>query len=79
LLRWYRSQLRKGADPSFSMPDMFSSNMALEECGTRTSLPRQAVRHARRIFSTRNTVCESVMEQVTTNWSFSDPTCLLRS
>ncbi len=69
--RWYECQLGKGSDPTFSMPDVFSSNMAMEECGTRTSLPRQAVRRAIRIFSTRSDVPDSVMEQVRTNWSSS--------
>jgi len=69
--RWYKCQLEKGGDTSFSMPDMFASNMALEEHGVRTSLPRQAVRRAIRIFSTRSDVPDSVMEQVRTNWSSS--------
>jgi hypothetical protein len=69
--RWYECQLGKGRDPTFSMPDMFSSSMALEECGITTSLPRQAVRHALRIFSTRSDVPDSAMKQVRTNWSSS--------
>jgi len=38
---------------------------------TRTSLPRQAVRHARRIFSTRSDVPDSAIGQVRANWSSS--------
>jgi len=67
--RWYQAQLNKGRDPTFSMPDMFCCNMAIEESGIKTSLPRCIVKHARKIFSPACTIAAPVMEQVKANWS----------
>ena len=67
--RWYKGRLAKGCDPTFSMADMFCCNMATEECGIKTSLPRLIVKHARKIFCPVCTISNSVMEQVKANWS----------
>jgi len=67
--RWYEHQLQNGADPTFSVADMFSTKMALEESGIATSLPRSLVKHAQRVFSPTSTVRASVMEKVKANWS----------
>jgi hypothetical protein len=67
--RWYRNQLRKGADPTFSMSDMFSCSMAMEGSGTRSGLPINVVKSARKILSSANGVSDSVMHQVKICWS----------
>jgi hypothetical protein len=67
--RWYERRLRNGADPTFSMPDMFATTMALEDCGIATSLPRSLVKHAQRMFSPAHRIPASVMEEVKTSWS----------
>jgi len=67
--RWYKGQLEKDCDPTFSMPDMFCCNMALEECGVKTSLPRGVVKRTRNIFSAANSIPNCLMEKVKTNWS----------
>ena len=67
--RWYENQLRKGADTTFSMPDMFATKMALEESGIATSLPRSLVKEAQRMFSPTIAVPASVMEKVKASWS----------
>jgi len=71
--RWYKRQLKRGTDPTFSMPDMFSTNMALEESGTVTDLPRHVVRHARSMLSTTSSTPDSVMGKVKKNWSVLQP------
>jgi hypothetical protein len=55
------------------MPDMFSTNMALEESGTVTDLPRHVVRHARSMLSVTNRIPDSVMGKVKANWSVLQP------
>jgi hypothetical protein len=67
--RWYQCQLIKGADPTFLMPDMFCSNMALQESGVKTTLPNYVVKPARDIFSDRSSIPDCVMEKVKANWS----------
>ncbi len=67
--RWYEHQLQNGDDPTFSVADMFSTKMALEESGIATSLPRSLVKHAQRVFSPTSTIPASVMEKVKANWS----------
>jgi len=71
--RWHKHQLRKGCDPTFSMSDMFSINMALEESVMRTSLPRHVVKYARNMLSETNCVPGSVIEKVKKNWSVLQP------
>lgn len=71
--QWYRMQLENGTDPTFSMPDMFSSSMAMEESGTTTTLPRHVVKYARKIFSPTNGISNSVIEQVKRTWSVTQP------
>ena len=68
--RWYKRRLRNSTDPTFSMPDMFASTMALEDSGIETSLPRTLVKHAQRMFSPTHRIPASVMEEVKANWSF---------
>jgi len=67
--RWYAHQLRNGADPTFSMPDMFATMIALEESGVTTSLPRNLVKHTQNIFSPANRIPTSVMQKVKASWS----------
>jgi len=71
--RWYKRQLKRGTDPTFSMPDMFSTKLALEESGTLTDLPRHVVRHARNMLSTTSSTPDSVMKKVKKNWSVLQP------
>jgi hypothetical protein len=67
--RWYRGQLAKGKDPTFSLADMFASMMALEETGVRTTLPARIVQSARRVLCPSTEVTASVMQKVITHWS----------
>jgi hypothetical protein len=67
--RWYEHQLQNGADPTFSVADMFSTKMALEESGIATSLPHCVVKHAQNIFSASCSIPDCVMEKVKANWS----------
>ena len=73
ICRWHHQQLQNGGDPTFSMPDMFAHNMALEESGTTTSLPRSVVKSAQRLLSPSNRISPSIMEQVKANWSVAQP------
>jgi hypothetical protein len=72
--RWYRGQLTKGCDPTFSLADTFASTMALEETGVRTSLPSTVVKPARRLLCPSSHVPASVMQRVMTQWSEPLPT-----
>jgi len=67
--RWYNHQLGTGSDPTFSMPDVFSCNMALEESDITTTLPRCVVKQAKKVFSPACAVPASIMEQVRASWS----------
>ncbi len=67
--KWYQTQLRKRADPTLSLPDMFSSNMALQASGLQTTLPRPAVRYAQSIFSPANSIPDSVIDEVKMHWA----------
>jgi hypothetical protein len=67
--RWYDRRLQNNADPTFSMPDVFATTMALEDSGITTSLPRTLVKRAQRMFSPTHRTSASVMEEVRANWS----------
>jgi hypothetical protein len=73
MFRWHQQQLQNGGDPTFSMPDMFAHNMALEESGATTSLPRSVVKSAQRLLSPSNRISPSIMEQVKANWAVAQP------
>jgi len=67
--RWYELQLKNGADPTFSIADMFSTKMALEASGIATNLPRSLVKHTQNILLHNNKIPSSVMEKVKASWS----------
>ncbi len=68
--RWYDRQLNNGADPSRTIEESFASNMALEENGTKTSLPRSVVRCAKKIFSDKASIDDTVIKEVKTDWPY---------
>lgn len=67
--RWYRGQLAKGQDPTFSLADMFASTMAQTQTRVKTSLPSGVVSSARRLLCPTHHVPASIMQKVITHWS----------
>jgi len=68
--KWYGRQLKDGGDPSRTIEESFASNMALEENGTKTSLPRNVVRYAKKIFSDKGDVDDAVIKEVKSSWPY---------
>ena len=69
LQRWYKGQLIRGGDPTFSLADMFASMMAREDTGVRTGLPVGVVSAARKLLSPSSQIPASMMQRVITQWS----------
>jgi len=67
--RWYDAQLRKGADPTFSLADAFACTMAHAYAGAATTLPRCVVKEAKRLLSPTSDVPTSTMKEVKACWS----------
>jgi hypothetical protein len=68
--KWYDNQLKNGDDPTRTIEESFASNMALEENGSKTSLPRNVVKYAKMIFSDKSCVDDSVIKEVKSSWPY---------
>lgn len=66
--QWHNKQLKNGADPTCTTEEAFASEMASEEMGVHTSLPRNVVEYAKKVFSDKSSVDDSVIEEVKANW-----------
>jgi hypothetical protein len=66
--RWHNKRLNGEIDPTCTIEEAFAANMALEETGVQTSLPRSVVKYAKRVFSDKSSVDHSVVKEVKANW-----------
>jgi len=66
--QWHDKRLRQGADPSHPIEEAFAAEMALEEAGVTTSLPRSVVKYARKAFSESSKIPHTVIAKVKRNW-----------
>lgn len=68
--RWHDRELKNGTDPTCTIEEAFACQMVSEETGTQTSLPRNVVKYARKIFSDKNCVDDAVIKEVKANWPY---------
>ena len=66
--RWYAKKVGQGIDPAQTIEQAFTDEMALEETGVHSSLPRGVVKNAQRIFSENAAVSAETMAKVRDNW-----------
>ena len=66
--RWHNKRLNAEIDPTCTIEEAFAANMALEETGVQTSLPRSVVKYAKKVFSDKSSVDRSVVREVKANW-----------
>ena len=64
---WHKNNISNGNDPTLNISEAFSQEMAKEELGHSSSLPRSVVKHAQKIFSDKNDVQPCVIEKVKSN------------
>jgi len=67
--KWHNKNINNGSDPTLNISETFSQAMAKEELGYSSSLPRNVVKCAKKVFSGKNGVKPCVVGKVKSNLS----------